>query len=222
MKPTGRSSAVVIFMRTPFHEQVKTRLAKTIGRQKASRLYGFCVENVVTQISRLSPEVEKHIFLSEPVDEAKIESLKQLGFNVEVQQGANLGYRLRNAFYSVFGKGVKKALIVASDVPDLTAGIVEQAIDRLNNCDLVIGPSHDGGYYLIGLRRFNESLFNHISWGTERVCQQTLDAANKEGLAVGQLPTLIDIDTETDLRQWMEAEGTKNQAILDFVKTERL
>jgi len=222
MIPAERSSAVIIFMRAPFQDSVKTRLAKTIGQQKASQFYHLCVDTIISQINELPPNIEKHIFFAEPVEEAAIDYLKDLGFNIEVQTGETLGIRLRNAFYKVFQSGTSKAVIVASDVPDLTAGIVEEAISRLDSNDVVIGPSHDGGYYLIGLRKINESLFKRISWGTGQVCRQTLDAADKEELTVRQLPILIDIDTAVDLRRWTEIEGHKNQAILDFARALRL
>jgi len=222
MSPAEQSCAIIVFMRAPFEKRVKTRLAKTIGRQRASQFYSLCVNTVVDQMMGLAPTIAKYIFLAEPVDAAKIKYLKDRGFSIEVQEGVNLGDRLCNAFYRMFQKGIKKTVIVASDVPDLSAVIVKEAIHSLDGNDLVIGPSHDGGYYLIGIRKLDEFLFDGLSWGTERVLRQTLDAADRARLRVWQLPTLMDIDTEADLCQWADSEGSKNRAILDFVKAMRL
>ncbi len=115
-----------------------------------------------------------------------------------------------------------KVVIVASDVPDLSARIMTDAINSLDNSDVVIGPCYDGGYYLIGMKELHEELFHGISWGTERVYQQTLDAAKENGLTVNQLPILIDIDTEADLRRWSEADGYKKPALVDFIKAMQL
>jgi len=218
MKPADRSSAIIIFMRAPHQNGAKTRLAKTIGRKRATEFYGLCVDAIVSQVNELPSEVNKYIFFAEPVREDKIEYLVDLGYGVAVQEGQDLGCRLQNAFCRVFQEGFRKVVIVASDVPDLTAGIVEEALDGLNSSDVVIGPSHDGGYYLIGMRELHRSIFEGVSWGTEQVCRQTLDAAKQKKLTVRQFKTLTDIDTEDDLRRWFKLGKYKNPAILNFVK----
>ncbi len=218
MKPLLSSSGVIIFMRAPFQGKVKTRLAKTIGDENAAEFYRLCAQTVIAEIGQLGSNVAKYIFLAEPTDQLQTDDLVDLEFKVEIQEGQNLGQRLLNAFKRVFHDGIMKAVIVASDVPDLSADIVEKAIGSLDDSDVVIGPCYDGGYYLIGIKEPHQELFRGVSWGTEQVCQQTLVAADKSGLAVGQLSTLIDIDTEEDLRWWSEVNGSKRPALMDFLK----
>jgi len=222
MKQKTPLYALLIFMRTPQPGKVKTRLARSLGTEKAAEFYRLCTDTTIGEIKQLSRVVERYIFFAEPVDKYEMRHLDGLGFKVAVQEGESLGQRLCNAFGRVLEKGAQKVVIVASDVPDLSAKIIKEAISGLDNSDVVIGPCYDGGYYLIGMKELHEELFDSISWGTERVYQQTLDAAKKKGLTVSQLPILIDIDTEADLRQWSEVDGHKEPALMDFIKAIRL
>jgi rSAM/selenodomain-associated transferase 1 len=222
MKQKTPSNALLIFVRTPRPGKVKTRLARSLGDEKAAEFYRLCTDATIGEIKQLSRVVERYIFFAEPVDTYEMSHLDSLGFNAAVQEGENLGRRLCNAFSRVLENGAQKVVIVASDVPDLSASIMKEAISSLDNSDVVIGPCYDGGYYLIGMKELHEQLFHGIPWGTERVYQQTLDAAKEKGLTVIQLPILIDIDTEADLRQWSEVDGYKKPALLDFIKAMRL
>jgi rSAM/selenodomain-associated transferase 1 len=222
MKQKTPLYALLVFMRTPKPGKVKTRLAKSLGDEKAAEFYRLCADATINELTQLSPEVERYIFFAEPIKKYEMKQPAGLGFKVAVQEGESLGQRLCNAFSRALQNGARKVVIVASDVPDLSARIMTQAINCLDNSDVVIGPCYDGGYYLIGMKELHEELFHDISWGTERVYQQTLDAAKEQGLAVNQLPILIDIDTEADLRRWLEVDGHKKTALVDFIKAMKL
>jgi rSAM/selenodomain-associated transferase 1 len=222
MKQETQSRALLVFVRSPRPGKVKTRLARSLGDEKAVEFYRLCTDAVLEEIGQVSSEVEKYISFAEPTDRYETERLAGLGFKVVVQEGESLGQRLYNAFSKVMDNGARKVVIVASDVPDLSAKIMEKAINALDSSDVVIGPCYDGGYYLIGMKELRKRLFDDISWGTEQVCQQTLAAAKTNGLTVQQLPILIDIDTEADLRQWSQLDSHKKPAIMDFVKAIRL
>jgi rSAM/selenodomain-associated transferase 1 len=211
------SSAVIIFIRSPLQGKVKTRLAKTLGEEKAAGFYRLCIEAIIHEISQLSREVDRYVFFTEPIFGYKTEQLLGSGFKIEVQEGESLGQRLCHAISSVFESGAQKAIAVASDVPDLTYDIIEKALNSLDKSDIVIGPCYDGGYYLIGMKRLYQELFKDISWGTELVIQQTLAKIKDYRLTLEQLPVLIDIDTEEDLRRWIERKGRQRPEILDFL-----
>jgi rSAM/selenodomain-associated transferase 1 len=215
-------NALLIFARAPNPGKVKTRLAKKLGDKKAADFYRLCTDTTLNEIRRLPGQIARYVFFDEPVSRSEIERLAGLGFKVEVQEGENLGQRLSNAFDALLMNGARKVVIVASDVPDLSASIIKQTFSGLDKNDVVIGPCCDGGYYLIGLKEVHQQLFEGISWGTDRVCQQTLKAAKKNGLTVLQLSFLIDIDTEADLRRWSQTEWPKKPALLDFIKHLRL
>jgi len=222
MKQKTPLYALLVFMRMPQPGKVKTRLAKSLGDEKAAEFYNLCTETTLKEIEQLSQDVDKYIFFAEPINKYDMKRLTGLGFKVAVQEGNSLGQRLRNAFIRVLENRAGKVVIVASDVPDLSARIMTDAINCLDNTDVVIGPCYDGGYYLIGMKELHEELFHGISWGTERVYQQTLDAAKENGLTVNQLPVLIDIDTEADLRRWSQTDGHKKPALVDFIKAMKL
>jgi rSAM/selenodomain-associated transferase 1 len=222
MRQEKQLSALLVFVRAPTPGKVKTRLARSLGDEKAAEFYRLCIDVALEEIGQLSRDVERYISFAEPINKCEVKRLTNLGFKVVVQEGENLGRRLCKAFSTVLKSGARRVVIIASDVPDLSASIMREAISGLDNSDVVIGPCYDGGYYLIGMKELHQELFHGISWGTERVYQQTLDAAEESCLTVRQLPILIDIDTEADLQRWVDMDGYKNTALMDFVKAIRL
>jgi rSAM/selenodomain-associated transferase 1 len=212
------TKALLVFVRAPRPGQVKTRLARTLGDERAAEFYRLCTDNTLREINRLPREVERYIFFAESVNSCEMNRLTGLGFKVAVQKGKNLGERLHNAFRKVFENGARKVVIIASDVPDLSAKVMKEAIDGLDNSDVVIGPCYDGGYYLIGMKELHKELFTGISWGTDCVYRQTLDSAKSNGLIILQMPILIDVDTEADLRRWSLIDRQKKPAFVDFIK----
>jgi len=115
------------------------------------------------------------------------------------QRGADLGGRLASAFTELLSDPSDRAVVIGADCPDLDPAVIRQAFAALDGHDLVLGPARDGGYYLIGLRRPSPSLFEAVSWGTDRVLSETLERAASAGLGVETLQVLDDIDTPEDL-----------------------
>jgi len=115
------------------------------------------------------------------------------------QDGPDLGHRLRSAFEDLLAGPTDRAVVIGADCPDLNPGRIGEAFDALESHDVVLGPTLDGGYYLLGLRRRAPALFDGVSWGTERVLEQTLVRAERCGLEVSLLGPLSDLDTPADL-----------------------
>ena len=109
---------------------------------------------------------------------------------------------MENSFLSAFNKGAQEVVMIGIDCPNLSAEVLAQAFEKINNCDLLLGPAVDGGYYLIGLKRAIGELFINIDWGTSKVLQQTVDIAQQLNLSVGYLATLADVDRPEDLPIW--------------------
>jgi glycosyltransferase A (GT-A) superfamily protein (DUF2064 family) len=103
-------------------------------------------------------------------------------------------------------------------VPDISPIIVDEALSALESHDIVLGPAHDGGYYLIGMNRLNKALFKGINWGSEDVLQDTLTRVVEFNLSFYLLPTLIDIDSVDDLRLWLAMAGTSAPELRDWVR----
>lgn len=122
------------------------------------------------------------------------------------QKGDDLGRRMEHCFGHAFSKGFQRVVGIGSDIPDLPAGIVEEAFASLKAIDSVIGPSLDGGYYLIGFQcgSFLPEAFREILWGTDTVLKQTMDILKRHKLATHLLPIWRDIDTVEDLKHFFE------------------
>jgi len=118
------------------------------------------------------------------------------------QRGESLGERMKNGFIEAFAMNFKRVVIIGSDIPDFPLEFIEEAFTSLKEKDVVIGPSFDGGYYLIGFsdKNFSHKVFEGISWGTERVFEDTLKVLKREKLTVHTLQPWRDIDTFDDLR----------------------
>ena len=132
-----------------------------------------------------------------------------MGAFTKVQPGAAFRYpaRTHNAFIDAFRQGCRRVVLLGTDIPELKTDHLREAFSALKDKDLVLGPSTDGGYWLMGLRRPLD-LFRGIDWGTGKVLEQTLTLDNGDGLTVFQLELLRDLDTVEDLRQWRPETAT--------------
>jgi len=213
-------SALIMMTRLPRPGRVKTRLATTVGDDAAAEFYRLCAERIFRESERLPQEVWRYIFFADVEDAERVRAWAGGGFRYEPQPAGNLGCRLAAAFRTVFGQGARAAVVVGTDVPDLSAGVVEEALTLLQRYPLVIGPDHAGGYYLLGMKMLYADLFlGDLAWGTNRVFGHTLRIMRDLDLVPAFLPALVDVDTVGDLRLWVEEgvherKGTERDALL--------
>ncbi len=196
MKPT-----LVLFARAPLPGNAKTRLAEAVGPAAAAAAYAEILDRLRARLCRPLQGWEQVIFVARESDRAWF-ARHWPEMRCEVQVRGDLGDRLRAAFEATFARGHERVVVVGTDIPDLAADHVRRAGRLLERVPLVLGPCEDGGYYLIGQRAPGADLFSGIAWSTERVYRQTLERALAQGLAVGRLPTLYDVDTVEDLRRF--------------------
>ena len=188
-------SVLMIFVKNPIPGKVKTRLAKTMGEEKALAIYHQLLEHTMKTTHQL--EVDKIVFYSDEVITGDI--WEETIYNKKVQEGSDLGKRMANAFKFAFSKGYRKAIIIGSDCFDITPKIIKEAFAGLPSNNFVIGPTHDGGYYLLGMATFYASVFKNKRWSSDEVLHDTLiDIRNING-TYKLLEELTDIDTEADL-----------------------
>ncbi len=121
------------------------------------------------------------------------------GFGLLPQQGAHLGERLAKALAGQFQQGWGQVVIMNSDGPTLPLAYLEEAFSDLDRADATLDPGHDGGYYLIGMKRLHPELFQGIAWSTDRVVPQTLAICRRLRLRVRLLPEWYDVDVGADL-----------------------
>jgi rSAM/selenodomain-associated transferase 1 len=197
--------------RLPQPGRVKTRLAATVGNEVASEFYRLCAERLLRESDRLPQHVHRYLFYAGAPEEAVVQRWAHRILHYEAQQGRDLGQRLAHAFFTVFARGAHKAVVVGSDIPDLSAGAVREALRLLDRYQVVIGPDHGGGYYLLGMKMLYPELFRNVSWGTSAVYGQTLHTVVSLGLSAAILPTLVDVDTEADLRRWLSLQPAEER-----------
>ncbi|TDD95546.1 TIGR04282 family arsenosugar biosynthesis glycosyltransferase [Flavobacterium cellulosilyticum] len=190
-----KTNVLIIFTRNPQLGKVKTRLAKTIGNEKALEVYKDLLFHTMTETQNLV--CDKFVFYDEDIDINDIWSGAL--YEKRMQFGADLGAKMHNAFQTLFDLGYQNCIIVGSDLFDLRANHINEAFHKLERNDVVIGPAEDGGYYLLGLKKVIPSIFENKNWGTSTVLSSTLkDLVNHK---IEFTETLNDIDTFEDLEK---------------------
>jgi rSAM/selenodomain-associated transferase 1 len=192
---------LMVFVKYPTPGSVKQRLAQHLGTDRAAEIYKKIAEAIVQKVTPASSaDYIMEICFSPQEDEKLVRRWLVENEYFYPQQGSDLGERMSNAFLQAFAAGNTKALLIGSDCPDISRTIVNRGFMLLDTQDVVLGPAHDGGYYLIGLCWPEKELFSNIDWGTGRVLQQTLDKISAANLTVALLPELRDIDRIEDLK----------------------
>jgi uncharacterized protein len=191
-------------VRYPVAGKAKTRLAEEMGVQKALEFYEQCASHILQEMAHLPSRITKYVFYTGATS-SRIKDWVGTGYELRAQTSGDLGGRLADAFTQMFTDGMERAVIMASDVPDITSSLMATSVEALESADVVIGPSHDGGYYLIGMSALQVGVFDGIRWGSSHVLRQTMARVDKSGMASRLLPTLIDIDTTDDYDLWCSA-----------------
>ncbi len=190
-----RKDLLIIFYRNPKIGKVKTRLAATVGNQKALEIYMKLSLHTKTITEDLN--LEKIVFYTDVIDLMDI--WPNATFLKALQDGKDLGEKMKNAFVAGFETGYSSICIIGTDCYELTAEIITQAFEALKSADAVIGPARDGGYYLLGMTNPHTGVFNNKNWSTETVLQETIHDFESLGLHYFLLQELKDVDTENDL-----------------------
>ena len=204
MTSSAPSQALALLAKTPEKGAVKTRLAATIGVKLAMRLYQAFLTDTLSKMRHYQNgdvETELVVFLTQ-ASAPRSQSADRVdlgGFNQEKQADGTLGDRLLDAFQVLLSRH-QRAAIIGADSPTLPEFYLHEAFDYLEATDLVLGPSFDGGYYLIGMKTPAPSLFQGISWSTPNVLTQTLEKAASAKLSVQLLAPWYDIDDVQDLK----------------------
>jgi rSAM/selenodomain-associated transferase 1 len=185
---------LIIFIKNPEKGKVKTRLAKSIGDEKALQVYHDLLDNC--RVECLKVDAERYLYYSSFIDEN--DNWTSNSFHKKLQKGEGLGVRMSNAFEEAPSG---KTIVIGSDCYELNASIIEEAFQALEKNQVVVGPANDGGYYLLGMNGFYPELFQNIDWSTERVFDQTKKKIKGLGLDCEILQELVDLDTLEDLEQ---------------------
>lgn len=195
---------VIVFVKNRKIGTVKTRLAKTIGDIGAFEVYTELLK--ITEEATKNLALDTHIYYSKTIEDNQWpKSFKT------TQQGDNLGEKMLNAFTDNFDLGYEKIVLIGSDLPSISTEIIKEGIDALNTNEVVIGPSEDGGYYLIGLKKPYQFLFRNKPWSQSNLLEETLSELKEKNISYHLLKYLNDIDTYQDL---IASDFYKNNRLL--------
>ena len=204
--------ALIVLTKVPIKGLVKTRLIPALAPDKACELQRRFLLDILDLVHLLKCQDDGLDVIVSYTPPDKLDVLKDQVKEVEAhgkssmfrfvpQSGADLGERSYNAIHEAFRtEGCEQAVMIGTDLPTLPLGYLKNAFDLLEDCDVVLGPNVDGGYYLVGMRDKEDEIFSGIDWGTKDVLRQTLEIVNKKGLKLGYLDLWYDVDEPADLR----------------------
>jgi rSAM/selenodomain-associated transferase 1 len=197
---SSHENCLVLFVKAPEKGKIKTRLSHLIGDNVTRNLYKTFVADMLDSF-QYKPKYSLRIAFHPRNAKSKVVRWLGKDYSYLPQKGDGLGERMSHTFKEIFSEGFEKALIIGSDIPDLPQHVLLKAFESLGTYDAVIGPSFDGGYYLIGFRNdtFFPEIFNEIKWGTDTVFSQTLDKFNRSQ-TVRIMPLWWDIDLPEDIK----------------------
>lgn len=194
-----QDACVIVFGRYPRPGHVKTRLIPLLGPLGAADLQRRLTEKIIDTLLSAGYKIR---FDYDGAGQRQVRRwLDRAYLEIVPQNGGDLGRRMAASLNSALASGYGRVVLVGTDLPDITADHIHRAIQALDDHDLVLGPSIDGGYWLVGARK-PVAIFNHMPWGTDGVLARTMDKARRQGLKTTLLDPLNDIDTPDDLKAW--------------------
>ena len=191
-------SRVIIFQKNPIYQHVKTRLSADVGAVKALQVYEHLLAHLMTSLKGAGLDIVVYYDLF-------IDPLDGWGSSVDrrVQiDDKDLGRRMYDAVtYEL--QAYQKVMLIGSDCPEIDGKLLHQALDLLNQVDVVVGPAVDGGFYLLGMKRLHPDVFQHIKWSTKDVRAQLLSNLGQLNMTLWQLSELMDIDHLSDWEAYL-------------------
>ena len=205
-KNIKQNNALILFTRVPVPGQTKTRMMPYYTPEQCAEFHCYCVKDIV----KAAVNVDAEIIVS--YTGGKSDVLKTIISDAACyceQVGDDLGERMYDAIEKAFGMGYEKVVLVGTDVPELRAETIDSAFETLDSKDLVIGPTEDGGYYLIGMKTACKAAFNVKKYSTTSVFEETVKSIEEDGKSIAVVDTYTDIDEPDDLlgfRQRMRSD----------------
>lgn len=200
MNSSKYKNALVLFAKAPIAGNVKTRLQPIITPENSARLQEAFIKDSILLMNKIN-NVEKFVYFQPEEKRYMFEKfIGDLPFHLNCQYGSDLGERMENSFRDLFDKGFSKAVIIGVDSPTLPKEYINKAFIEFDKAELVIGPSVDGGYYLIGFKEKIFPVFSSVEWGSSKVLLRTEELIKKSRVKLSLLPIHYDIDTIENLR----------------------
>ncbi|MEK7315287.1 MAG: TIGR04282 family arsenosugar biosynthesis glycosyltransferase [Candidatus Eisenbacteria bacterium] len=193
-------AGLALFAKMPVPGRVKTRLAPPLSPAEAAAVARACLEDSLERFSR-GRDATMTLYLEGTPDNALLALAARRAVPVRPQSPGSLGARLRAALESLLAEGHPCALAIGSDSPTLPQARIGAAIGALRAHDAVLGPTEDGGYYLLGVSRPAWALLEDVPWSTAQVAQVTRQRAGDAGISLAELEAWYDVDDAATLRR---------------------
>ncbi len=195
------SQALIIFVKNPIEGQVKTRIARTTGDARAVEIYRELLHYTHDVAESLpADDYHKTVYYGDQVNPNDLWN----GWTKALQpQDGDLGDRMKQAFREQFALGAARVVIIGSDCLALQPAHLEAAFAALGTHDVVIGPSTDGGYYLLGMNTLQEQIFDGMPWSQPELLDRTKAVLREENVSLALLKPLTDID------EWEDYQAAK-------------
>ncbi len=190
-------NALILFARDPILGKVKTRLSPFLEDGVILKLYTCFLQDSLDNI-RLVENADRFVGVAPSSESGFFAGTSGSDIRLFIQEGENLGDKMRRAIQDRFAEGYERVVIIGSDSPSLPVSYIYRALG--SDKDMVLGPSTDGGYYLIGMRGKVVEVFNGVTWGTETVLRETFERLEKNGASLELLPVWYDVDSPEDLK----------------------
>jgi rSAM/selenodomain-associated transferase 1 len=200
----NQDTCVLLFVKNPEKGKVKLRLSAGLNEERVQELYRCFVQDSIATVKKIQTSL--FICFYPPEAEKKFKDWLGSTFSFLPQEGSDLGERMKNCFIQAFTQGFQRVILIGSDSPDIPRVFLHNAFAELQTHDVVLGPSTDGGYYLIGFQdtTFLPAVFEGIHWSSPTVLQETVEKIHHEKKHhLSLLPVWSDIDTIGDLRSLM-------------------
>ena len=196
------ADALVVMAKAPVPGMVKTRLAPPLTQEQAAELYRALLLDQLRHLSTID-SVERYLAYAPADAEAIMRELGGADYRYMPQRGAELGERMKNVFSDLWQRGHRGVALVGSDLPALPLQFLHEAYERMATDErrVVLGPSEDGGYYLIGMNQPTPEIFENMIWSHGQVLAQTTARLNALGVSLSLLPAWYDLDSIEDIRR---------------------
>jgi len=200
------STSILIFGRAPKEGHVKTRLGQVVGMAEAADVYA---QLLAYTLRTASLQATQRVLYLPKEDQEFGAALLHIdpSLSIGIQEGDDLGERMDRAFRERFALGDEKVLLIGSDCPYLTQQHLLDALRRFASCDVVFGPSGDGGYYLVGQQSQAHPIFSGIPWSSPQTWLQTKKCLTLQKISYATISPLDDIDDLPSLRRYLQSDG---------------
>jgi uncharacterized protein len=216
-----KNNAFILFLRYPELGAIKTRLAETLGDDLTYELYCSFLADISVMVREINAET---IIVYSGANGVSFPYFP--GIECLHQRGNNIGERMQGAFIDILAKGFERCVLIGSDSPDIPAALVNDAFNKLDSADIILGPSSDGGYYLIGCKRQSvfPSIFDGINWSTSEVFTETIKRITEAGLKFALLQQWSDIDEFDDLKIFYQRNINRSvtSQVMKFLNAKRI